>query len=156
PVRWTKFDVWWMSCVGFLLPLVPPTLYYLLNRSRFRGSGGPIVVRYDPPDGIGPFEGGLILDGVVQPRDFVGGLLSAARKGAFEIRVDDRLGVLIGVKKEHPGMRLTNNESRIHVAVAEFGTEVAAEQLRGEFSAQYAFLSNRLREDLIEKQILSS
>lgn len=47
---------------------------------------GPLVVRYEPPDGLGPAEAGTLIDNTPHGRDLTACLVDAAVKGVVRIR----------------------------------------------------------------------
>ena len=69
-----------------LLPLVTAlimtALWYLLERGVGAGS---VPARYAPPNGLSPMEAGVLIDGSLDPRDVVGGVVDLAIRGYLRI-----------------------------------------------------------------------
>ena len=86
------------SAVLFALPL--GYFLWLWSLSRPPAPGRAVAPVYGPPDGIGPAEAGLLLDGSLRPRALAALLLDLALRGFMEIDLDNgsvaRLRLLAG------------------------------------------------------------
>ncbi len=132
--------------LGFLLPLLAIIPVYLLARSKFAPDPGPLVVKFDPPANVGPSECGVLIDGRVNPRDIVAGIVSIAQKGAAHITHTGSVsaGTTVELKGEDKGVGLTPFEHELYTSLMPFGNEITPETLRGNFGADYNRLSSVL------------
>lgn len=95
PSPWGRVLTTWSSwLVGRSLVvavLAAPALAFLGMFWRWWRVGrdprsGPLVVAYEPPEGLGPAEVGTLVDNRPDNRDLIAGLVDAAIKGAVRIR----------------------------------------------------------------------
>lgn len=72
--------------LGYGIPILVLALMTLLYfRFGKDPDGGPMVVQYDPPDGLSGPETGTLIDERVDQRDIVAGIISLATKGYLKI-----------------------------------------------------------------------
>lgn len=91
---------------GAVLPLLPAAVAVWLASKRRNPSQGPLVTRFDAPEGVGPSESGLLMDLKFNPRDVVAGLISLAQKGAAKIRSAEE-GLTIELQVDKAGAPLS-------------------------------------------------
>ncbi len=74
------------SNLGFAIPilvlLAMPVLFLIYGRDP---GGGPVVVQFEPPDGISASEAGTLTDESVDQRDIAAGIIALAVKGYVTI-----------------------------------------------------------------------
>jgi uncharacterized membrane protein YgcG len=135
------------------LPLIP--LWFWKRRYQFRE--GPLVTQFDPPEGIGPSECGLIIDRSFDPRDVVAGILSLAQKGAAKVRPDETETTfsvrLLGLDR---GKGLTEFEQGLYRVLEPYGPEIDAATLKGNFGQDYQRLSTSLLQSLHERGLTTT
>lgn len=87
------------SLVAGLIGLPVVSFVALLDRWRKHGRDpktGPVVVRYEPPDGLGPAEAGTLVDNSPDVRDLMAMLVDLAVKGFIRIRETAQAGWFSG------------------------------------------------------------
>jgi uncharacterized membrane protein YgcG len=107
--------------LGFLLPLVigPFMLIALLKWGR-DPFGGPMVVQFDPPDGISGPEAGTLIDQRVDLADISAGIISLAVKGYLRIHPEEtglifkKRTAKLEMLGKPAGPELTTFESKLH------------------------------------------
>jgi uncharacterized membrane protein YgcG len=126
------------------LALFPPFLglgfFYLVIRNRFEPRQGPLTVRFEPPDGVGASESGLVLDDRTDPRDIVAGIISLAQKGAAKITHREGMDLSVELLGMENGKGLTSFEKILYRAVEPYGPEITSGSLRGSFGVTYQAL----------------
>jgi uncharacterized membrane protein YgcG len=140
-----------------LIPLLPALLVYFLAKRKWPAAKRPLVVRFDPPDGIGPSLSGTIIDGRVNPRDIVAGIVSLAQKGAIKLHhaegTSSNITIeLLGLEK---GKDVLGMEQVLYNSLAEYGTVLTSEELRGNFGAQYQVLTALLYREGKDRHIFA-
>jgi uncharacterized membrane protein YgcG len=142
PMQWLKPKG--NPAMGWL-PLLAPLLLVPLVRFWLRTPYvGPVVTRFDPPEGIGPAEAGVVLDQGFDVRDFVAGTVSLAQKGAAQLRglnLADHRELEIEIK-EWRSVELSPVEGRIASALELYGPVVRPSQLYRSFGETFGFISN--------------
>lgn len=71
---------------GMALPAIPALLLALLKR---RAINKPMMVRFEPPEGVTAPDAGVINDGRFDPRDFLAALVTIAQKGHWKLARED-------------------------------------------------------------------
>jgi uncharacterized membrane protein YgcG len=116
----TRIGWFLLPNLGFLLPIVAliagALSYFWFGRDP---SGGPMVVQFDPPDGLTGSEAGAFLDERVDQRDLAAGLITLAVNGYLTIQatktgmifVRDTATMMLTGKAEGP--ELTAFERRL-------------------------------------------
>lgn len=139
------------QATGAVLPFLP-LIPLLMWRRKYRFHEGPMVVQFDPPEGVGPSECGLIIDRSFDPRDVVAGILSLAQKGAVKLRPHETemtFGIhLLGLMRTRD---LTPFEVSLYAALEPYGPEIEPSTLKGNFGAAYQRLDAGLRSDLHDR-----
>lgn len=137
---------------GFLIPLAAIPLAYLFYRTRPRPSLGPLVTRFEPPDGLGPGECGLLIDEKFQPRDVVAAIVSLAQKGAAKIQVEGQNyeNMAIHLLGKEKAKDLTPFEVEVYDNLLPYAPEISPLSLRGAFAAAFARLETHLTADMIQ------
>jgi uncharacterized membrane protein YgcG len=134
--------------LGFLgfAPLLAIPIAYAFSRRGWAPPKKPLVVRFDPPEGVGPSLAGLIHDGDVDQHDIVAGIVSLAQKGG--IRMHHGLEGAEGVTLELLGAnRLRNAEQfdlSLYKALEPYGPVITPDALRGTFGPSYNSLVGQL------------
>ncbi|MBX3118969.1 MAG: DUF2207 domain-containing protein [Fimbriimonadaceae bacterium] len=104
---------------------------------------GPLVTRFEPPDGIGPIEGGYLIDGAFHARDLTAGIISLAQKGVIRLHLPasktepDSTSYTLELLDGYDRQTLTNAEQNLRDALEGFGPMITPEQLRGNFRLGY-------------------
>ncbi|MGV3616983.1 MAG: DUF2207 domain-containing protein [Fimbriimonas sp.] len=137
------------QALGAALPFVV-LIPLLLWRRKYRFREGPLVVQFDPPEGIGPSECGLIMDRSVDPRDIVAGILSLAQKGAAKVRphAADPTTFTLSLKDLKGAQGLTEFEKKLYAVLKPYGPNIDAMALRGRFGSDYRILSAALQDSI--------
>lgn len=144
------------SPLGYFIPIIVLPLLYWITRGNFVRFKGPLVTRFEAPDGVSAPLSGYLLDSRVDPRDVVSGIVSLAQKGAARLRnvTAGQMQVeLLGLDR---GRDLSVFERDLYGALEPYGPLVDPTQLRGEFSASYGQLSRCLMMEAIEKKFFRS
>lgn len=143
-LRSQSFVGLWCLPVGVFISL-------LVRRALSAKPTGPLVVRFDPPAGIGPGECGVLIDHSVEPRDIVAGIISLAQKGALNLRASsasegewDAEEVELNLKGVHKIPNLSEFELSLYSSLELFGYRLKPNNLRGKFGHAYLRLSNML------------
>ncbi|MCO5297650.1 MAG: DUF2207 domain-containing protein [Fimbriimonadaceae bacterium] len=127
--------------LGFVIPLIPAGLFWWLYKDHFKRNPGPLVVRYEAPEGVGPIEAGYLMDGKVDPGDIVGAIVGLAQKGAGRLIHADE-GIQFEVGSLEGAKNLTPSDRRLFEALEPFGPIVTADLLEGAFAESYRDLNN--------------
>ncbi|MBX7133022.1 MAG: DUF2207 domain-containing protein [Fimbriimonadaceae bacterium] len=141
---------------GFLIPLSAVPLAYLFYRTRPTPKMGPLVTRFEPPDGLGPGECGLLIDEKFQPRDVVAAMVSLAQKGAANIQVEGQRYETMAIHligKEH-ARGLTSLERELYDNLLPYAPEITPVTLRGAFAAAFARMETHATADMIQRGLL--
>lgn len=135
---------------GFLFPLAPVALFWYVARDRISRPKTPLVVQFEPPEGVGPSEAGVLIDAGVQQRDIVAGMVSLAQKGCATLvrDVEGESGWTLALKDIGKAQGLTPAEQRLYLALEPFGPDVTPEVLREEFGDSYRALTTGLTDDM--------
>lgn len=147
---WPQFDpLTDKSAVGLFVFVPGLAIAFLMRKAMSMSPSGPLVVRFDPPEGVGPSECGVLIDHSVDPRDVVAGMISLAQKGAAKIRVGnpeqgDLSEISIELLHKHQGKDLTEFEDRLYDSLSQFGYHLSPESLAGRFGYAYLRLQHRL------------
>lgn len=133
---------WWSLVFG-----LPAALVGYRAWKRKPKNQGPLVTRFDPPDGIGPSETGFLMDGAFNSRDLVAGLIAIAQKGAGRIRSEgeeltfelfsERTGRRVYLKEE-----FTPFENELHEKLRLIGPVITPQVLREGFGVHYRSLKH--------------
>lgn len=157
-VQWAMLML--LPNLGFLIPL-PVLLFTLLVWFKYGRDpdSGPIVVQYEPPDGITGPEAGALLDETVHQRDVVAGIISLAVKGYLVIEVGDETGILwkhrpFNLRRtEKPvGKELTDFEADLLTKINGADGDVITEAtLKTRVGGSYPSLINSLYASLVKR-----
>jgi len=87
----TAWSSWFVGRALLATVLASPLLAFAGMFWHWRRVGrdprpGPLVVAFEPPEGLGPAEVGTLLDNRPDPRDLIAGLVDTAVKGVVRIR----------------------------------------------------------------------
>jgi hypothetical protein len=139
--------------LGYLLPLAVLPVVYLLAKPKMLPKSGPLTVRFEPPDGAGASEAGLLIDGNVDSRDIIAGIVALAQKGALRLRHEggEVAGVTIEVLPFNHSRDTTPFEQRLYASLEPFGPVISPESLKGTFYPSYEALKQELYHDSIQK-----
>lgn len=136
---------------GAVLPFLP-LIPLMMWRRKYKFREGPLVVQFDPPEGIGPSECGLLIDRSFDPRDVVAGILSLAQKGAAKVRPDESETTFsISLLGPTRARGLTNFEETLYRILEPYGPDIEAETLKGNFGQDYQRLAASLRRNLHDR-----
>lgn len=136
---------------GTVLPFLPLIPLWFWRR-RYQHREGPLVTQFDPPEGIGPSECGLIIDRSFDPRDVVAGILSLAQKGAAKVRPDDtETSFSVRLLSLRQAKGLTAFEEGLFRTLEPYGPEIDAKTLKGNFGQDYQRLSIELKKGLHDR-----
>ncbi|MBV6503968.1 MAG: hypothetical protein AKCLJLPJ_02063 [Fimbriimonadales bacterium] len=147
--------------LGLLIPL-PVLLFTLIVWLRYGRDpdSGPMVVHYEPPDGITGPEAGALLDETVDRRDVVAGIISLAVKGYLEIEVGEETGL---IWKNRPfslrrtgkalGTDLTDFETDLLSKIGgSEGDLISETNLKTRVGGNYQSLTNSLYRSLVKRR----
>ncbi len=123
-----------------LLPLLLIPLGSLLRSRRDYFRGMPLVVQYDPPEGIGPGEAGYLLDKDIQPSHVSAGVLSIAQKGAAQF-----IPIGLDLKDEQGDRPLTFFEGAIYRQLAAFPSPISGTEVSNALGSAYPDLRMGIR-----------
>ncbi|MEZ0325106.1 MAG: DUF2207 domain-containing protein, partial [Fimbriimonas sp.] len=136
-----------------LLPLIPGLIIFFIAKRLWPGRERPLVVRFDAPQGLGPSLSGTIIDGQVNPRDVVAGIVSLAQKGALKLHHPIQEGA--GIQIELLGLERAKDvpyiEQQLYTRLSEYGTVISPDMLRGTFGDQYQILAAMLRQEGVDR-----
>lgn len=133
------------NALGFSLPLLALVFIGWWTR-RNAPKLGPVVVQFEPPEGIQAAYAGLLIDGDVDRRDIVAGILQVAQKRGFVLNKVKRQ-ISIHVLDFPSG--LTDFETHLYNSLAVYGPDITTDALKGNYSASYSELRQLLRSDSI-------
>ncbi len=135
--------------LGWFVPFLPLAFVIPWVMKRRNPKPGPLVVRFDPPDGVDAMRAGVLFDGQFQPRDFLAGVVASAQKGAARIQVVDK-EMTIHLTGLRP-TSLSAMEGRLIDELTPYGPDVTPDALRGQFSHVFrAFEMSALR-DMVDE-----
>ena len=131
------------------LPLLLLAGLYGLVKKHFAPPAGPLVVRFDPPEGVSASDCGFLMDARVDSRDIVAGIVTLAQKGALKLRhpVKDAYGnqtaqgLVIEIGNLFAAQDTTPFEQELFGYLAQYGSLVSADDLKGSFAPYYRALS---------------
>ncbi len=132
--------------LGIFLPIIPVLfgLPWALKRRFIKP--GPLVVRFDPPEGVDPMRGGVLFDDNFQPRDLLAGLISLCQKGAGRMQaIEGKLQFHLG-EQEPSG--LSKLERQLLDSLRSYGPVVSPDALRGVFAPSFNALGAQAKADL--------
>ncbi|MBI3735241.1 DUF2207 domain-containing protein [Candidatus Sumerlaeota bacterium] len=152
--------------LGFTTPiavlLVMGLLWFFIGRDPL---GGPIMVRYEPPDELSGPELGALIDEKVDQRDLAAGFVSLAVKGRLKIKVIETAGVLFKsrnvelhmTEKDRPESKggknepLTRFEERLLQMLQDGGEVVNESDIRTHVASRIADLEYGLYYCLVKR-----
>ncbi len=140
-----------------LLPLIPGLIVFFLSKRLWPARPRPLVVRFDAPPGLGPSLSGTIIDGQVNPRDVVAGIVSLAQKGALRLKHPETEGAgmeieLLGLER---GREVLYIEEQLYAGLSQYGTTISADMLRGTFGTNYNALAAMLRQEAVDRGLFT-
>ncbi|MCH8274381.1 MAG: DUF2207 domain-containing protein [Armatimonadetes bacterium] len=96
--------------IGFTIPIwVLLVMLFFWARHGRDPYGGPMVVQYEPPDGISGPEAGALIDERVDKRDIAAGIISLAVKGHLKMYTTEEKGLIF--KRRSTELKLTYQDS---------------------------------------------
>jgi uncharacterized membrane protein YgcG len=140
-----------------LLAAIPGLIVFMLARRLWPSKERPLVVKFDAPPNIGPSLSGTIIDGQVNPRDVVAGIVSLAQKGALRLHHPQVEGQgisieLVGIEKA----RGTDySEQYLYASLAQYGGVISSDMLRGSFGGNYQQIQRILIQDAVDRGLFS-
>ena len=143
PSFWADLG-WWLGD-NFVYGLIPAWalacfgLWYL--RGRDAPGMGSIVVRYEPPEGLGPAEVGTLVDERVDQRDISATIVDLAVRGYLTIREEKTSGGLMGLgastdyvlESKRPPKGLKTYEALVHDKLFAEGDSIRLSELKTRF-----------------------
>lgn len=145
----TDFRLPESNLVGGIIPLVALVPFWFWIAKKRDPNPGPLVVRFDPPDGAGPMEAGTIIDSKFDPRDVVAGMVSLAQKGYARIHSEGgELSFELLDRPKNGALERTGLEETLRQHLWSIGSFIAPEVLRGQFRVQYDDLHRQAFEQL--------
>ncbi|HZH97961.1 MAG TPA: DUF2207 domain-containing protein, partial [Fimbriimonadaceae bacterium] len=120
-------------------------------------SSGPMVVQFDPPDGISGPEAGTLLDEQVDMRDLAAGIISLAVAGYVKIEpketglVFKRRSADIHIVRDTPGQELNTFESFLLRKLAACGKVVSETELRTSVAPHVEEMRTKLYDALVSR-----
>ncbi|HRJ27797.1 MAG TPA: DUF2207 domain-containing protein [Fimbriimonadaceae bacterium] len=136
PSTQQKIRMFILPNLGFSIPIFVFLGMFLVWLFKGRDpKGGPMVVQYEPPDGLGPAECGTLLDETVDQRDLAAGILSLAVKGCLTISpketglVFKRQGADLTLTRQPPKEPLTAFEETLLELLDFCGPDITEEDL---------------------------
>lgn len=158
PTLGQKLNAWLLPNLGFGIPILVlilmPILFYRYGKDP---DSGPMVVQFDPPDGLSGSEIGAFLDERVDTRDIVAGIFSLAVNGYLTI-VPKEVGMVF--KKRSADLELTGKEAESDLSAFEkkllsklkrAGPTVTDTELRTHVAPYIMDLKNTLFQCLVER-----
>jgi uncharacterized membrane protein YgcG len=147
-----------LSNLGFAIPLIVlMSMSFFWWRHGKDPHGGPMVVQFDPPDGIGGPELGALLDESVDQRDLAAGVISLAVKGHLQLVPKEeglifkkRTADLILTKKEDRS-GLTPFESKLLDKLEDCSEPIDESELRRNVAPHVGELRKTVYSELVEK-----
>ncbi len=106
---------------------------------------GPIVTRFDPPEGIGPAESGVLVDQTFHVHDLVAGIVALAQKGAVRLKggsEDGEKELAIEIGDWHKIGNLSPLEWEIAGKLTDYGTTVRPSLLYGAFGYSFGRIAS--------------
>lgn len=158
PSPWQQFKLFILPNIGFGIPLVALlAMPFLWFRHGKDPAGGPMVVQFEPPDGISGSEAGTLLDEKVDQRDIAAGIISLAVKGYLKIHVDEE-GLIfkkrvatIEMLEKTAGPELTLFEAELHRKLKAAGPMVTDSDLRSDVAPHLSTLQKKLYEAMVHR-----
>lgn len=147
-----------MANLGLSLPLFVGLLL-MLSWMRFGRDHmpGPLVVQYDPPDGLSGSACGALLDERIDPRDVAAGIVSLAVKGHVAITpveegfVFKKQSAHLTVIEREDRKGLTKFESKLLSLLKDCSSPITSTELRSEVAPSIMTLKERLYDELVDK-----
>jgi uncharacterized protein (TIGR04222 family) len=116
---------------------------------------GPVVVQYEPPDGISGPEAGALIDERVHQRDVAAGMISLAVKGYVELfpgetgAVFKRRTTDLQLTDKPPGPDLTSFEKELLTRLQGAGDRITGDDLREKVAPHAGALNTALYDSLV-------
>lgn len=158
PTFWQWFRRWVMPNLGFGLPLlVLPFMFIAWVRGGRDPKKGPMVVQFDPPDGLTGPELGTFLDERVDQRDIAAGIISLAVKGYVRILPTEsgmlfkRTVATLQLTEKSDRAGLTHFENLLLSRLASAGNTITPTELRTHVAPYLADMQNSLYESLVTR-----
>lgn len=131
---------------GIILPIIPGAALLWWTLSKRPKKPGPLVVRFDPPEGVDPMRAGVLYDNNFQPRDVLAGIVSLAQQGACRLQVEDK-SFAVHLTGREPA-KLSDPERRLLEELGHFGPDIRPDTLRHSFASSFraigAVVTNQL------------
>ncbi len=159
PTGWLWFKLVILPNIGFLIPVFVLVAMFLLWAIYGRDPhGGPVVVQYDPPDGMTASEAGAMIDENVDQRDVSAGIISLAVKGCLDVEfgaeeglIFKRRPVILRTKDKPDDVKLTPFEQRLLSRIKKGGSTVTEDDLKKHVATDMATLHSKLYESLVKR-----
>lgn len=143
---------------GFLIPiLVLGVMLFLWFRHGRDPDGGPMVVQFDPPDGVGGPALGAMLDETVDQRDLAAGIVSLAVKGYLKILPKEE-GLFfkkrtadLELTKDKAGPDFTPFEAKLFGKLKHCSTPIDESELRTHVAPYVGDLRSSIYQELVDK-----
>ena len=144
--------------VGLPIPVL--LLMYFLWYTRGRDPRArPIVVQYEPPQGMTPGEAGTLTDESVDMRDITATMVDLAVRGYLKITEQDK-GTFIGIslgkgytltRLRAPDAALSPHEQRVMSGIFDGSSQVELEELKNEFYREIPGIRSAVFDILVRK-----
>ncbi|HMS55100.1 MAG TPA: DUF2207 domain-containing protein [Fimbriimonadaceae bacterium] len=136
---------------GVFLPFLPLLLWLPWLKKFKTPKMGPLVTRFEAPDGVTPSETGGLMDLKLNPRDVVAGMIAIAQAGYATMTTAGDGPVLEILDRPRPKRDLDKWETELLEALRARGPVVSASSLRDDFAPAYAYLSQSMDSHLDDK-----
>jgi uncharacterized membrane protein YgcG len=145
-------QLWVLPNLGFLLPIPVFLISFVVWLRKGRDpKSGPVVVQYDPPDGISGPEAGALIDERVQYDDVAAGFVSLAVKGYLRISSDKDDDYSIVLTDKQDGFDLTVFETALLKRLRSVpGDSVTESDLRSHVAPHMPSLQSKLYATLVK------
>ena len=159
-------ELWWKlsdNAAFFLVALMPilsfaTMLFLYLRYGRDPGRRTPIVVEYDPPEGLSPAEVGSLLDERIDTPDIVSTGIDLAVRGYMTIQEEETTRLLFLTdkdyrfdKKKPADDSLQTHERAFYNGVFESGDSVLLSSLKNKFYTRIPSIRRAISQELLGK-----
>ncbi len=152
-----------MANLGLLNPIIVLLVLFWLWMMYGRDpAGGPMVVQFEAPDGLGAAECGAMTDERVDQRDIAAAIISIAQKGFLRIQVVatgfifSSTSVTMEVISDGDPAHLTTFEAELYWRLKKCGPLITEYDLKTEIAPYIAEVRNTLYDDLVTRGLYHS
>ena len=147
--------------LGFGIPLLILPLFLLAWLKLGRDPhGGPMVVRYDPPENLGPGIAGFMIDESVDSRDFSALIVALAVKGFIEIESEGagtlfspRKATIVLVPNPPANAELTSEEAKMLELLVETGeTRITESDMRTDVATKKGEVNTLIENEVVKRR----